>query len=233
MIANIETRQASGSRSSKEKEQERTVLIIGGAAGVGRVTAQLLARRGLRVFITAGSKQELGAAITDLCQWGMEVYGMVVDWSSSEGVRKLFDEAERQLGQVHVVVNLLDLLTCADPEICQNLCTEEAIFRMQSRGKGHIINVRLPGKPAHKKNKFYPAERNTIRGISAALRRQANELGIRVTLIKHNVHSTRQPARASQALFPEDIASCVHASIMESSGVDVVFLQGQYQPQMI
>lgn len=233
MIANIETSRDSGSSSSIEKDQGRTALIIGGAAGVGRVTAQFLAMRGLRVFITAGSKQELGAAITELCQWGTEVYGMVADLGSPEGVRKLFDEAERQLGQINVVVNHLDSLTCGDPEICQNFCTEEAIIRMQSRGKGHIINVRLPVKQARGKNRLFHVERNTIRGISAALRRQANELGIRVTLIEHNAHSTRQPARASQALLPEDIASCVYASMMEPSGVDMVFLQGQYQPQMI
>src|SRR5271157_6475425 len=50
-------------------EEGKTVLITGGAAGIGWAKAELLARRGFRVFATTRSLERTGAR-RDGCQHG-------------------------------------------------------------------------------------------------------------------------------------------------------------------
>lgn len=210
----------------------KAVMIVGGATEIGRATASLLAGRGARVFVTANNSTELRAVLKEVCQLGDEVHGMVVHFDHPEDIRQVFDEAERRLGGIDILVNHLgDADICLDAQNCQDWCTEEGIAHMQARGKGHIINIGLPvsGQAAAASKIPVTGASSLLTSITSALRRQASELGIRMTTIESGVGSGREPAVGEASLLPEDIARCVYDSIIQPFPVDLVLVRGRVQ----
>ncbi|MCO6043505.1 SDR family NAD(P)-dependent oxidoreductase [Aeoliella sp. ICT_H6.2] len=65
--------------SSHDYWNRKACLITGGSAGLGRVLAETLVRRGARVIINGRNPERLAAAVTELKQLGGEVTGAVGD----------------------------------------------------------------------------------------------------------------------------------------------------------
>jgi NAD(P)-dependent dehydrogenase (short-subunit alcohol dehydrogenase family) len=221
----------------------KAVVIIGDAAGVGLETAVLLAEQGAPVFLAARTIAELKHALAAINQSGGEGDGMVVDVSREDECRRFFILAEGWLGRIDAVINPLfgaEWVDAQSPEMNvrnlksahsksvtgemaiarQNLCTQEAIQRMQPRGFGHIININLAG---YQRSGNSPEQRAAVE-----LRRQASEHGIRVTLIEPG-GGARAGQIASDVLHAKDIARCVIDSLSQPFGVDMVVLPGKLQ----
>jgi NADP-dependent 3-hydroxy acid dehydrogenase YdfG len=210
----------------------KAVVIVGGATDIGRATASLLAGRGARVLVTARDSSELSAVLKEVCHVGNEVHGMVVQLDRPDAVRRFFDEAERRLGGIDILVNHLAYGSeGSDPHACQNCCTEECIAHMQVRGRGHIINIGLPvnGELSASPTKMIPLTGGRLPvGMSAALRRQAGELGIRMTTIESGLGAGREPDMNDKSILPEDIARCVYDSIVQPFA-ELVLVKGHLQ----
>jgi NADP-dependent 3-hydroxy acid dehydrogenase YdfG len=230
---------------------EKTVVIMGDSVGVGLATAVLLAQQGAPVFLAAKNLTELKRALVAINQAGGEGDGMVADLSRADECLRFFILPEGWLGRIDAVVNTLstgeqtgaqssdiqpgDLKTANTKSLknemalaSQNLCTREAIQRMQARGQGHVININLTGYP---RSGNFPEQRE-----AANLRRRASEHGIRVTVIEsggdgwRESGSTRFAASAGAApvvLSAQDIARCVIDSLAQPFGVDMVVLPGK------
>jgi NADP-dependent 3-hydroxy acid dehydrogenase YdfG len=82
---------------------------------------------------------------------------------------------------------------------------------------GHIINIGMAGSS----------------GVSPALRRQASELGIRMTLITPGETVPGEGVQQQEMIQAEDIARCVCDILNQSFGIDMIFLQGQYQQSLL
>ena len=207
----------------------KAVVIIGGATEIGRASAGLLAEHGARVFVTAGNPAELGAVLTEVCQWGNEVHGMVVDLNNAEEIRRFFHAAEKRLGGIDILVNLPGAcpeISAIDQEICQNRCVQEGIERMQARSSGQIVNIGA----ARSGQTLIPVTGAAQRGIGAALRHQAQEMGIRVTTIESGSSVGHELVTAAdEDLSPLDIAHYVLESISQPFQVDRVYLRGRFQ----
>ncbi len=142
-------------------------------------------------------------------------------------------------------MNHLDALACSSEtgtfEHCHNLCLEEAIKRMHPRGEknsaGQIINIHLPPLQiplTGPQTSFAPyPSLAEVRRISAALRRQAYELGIQVTLIEPAERLDSAPGDASSVLQADDVARCVYDSLIQPFGMDLIFLHGQVQSPLL
>ena len=77
--------------------------------------------------------------------------------------------------QYIVQTNLLGYMACA----------HEAIERMKMNGGGHIVNIGSMSAHVREKNSsVYVATKSGVQGFSEALRKEVNELGIKVTLIE-------------------------------------------------
>jgi NAD(P)-dependent dehydrogenase (short-subunit alcohol dehydrogenase family) len=207
----------------------KAVVIIGGATEIGRASAGLLAEHGARLFVTASNPAELGAVLTEVCQWGNEVHGMVVDLNNVDEITRFFQAAVKRLGGIDILVNLPGACpegSMIDQEICQNRCVQEGIDRMQGRGSGQIVNIEF----SRSGQNLIPVTGSPQRGIGAMLRHQAQEMGIRVTTIEpggsvgHELATT-----ANEDLGALDIANCVLASIQQPFQVDRVYLRGRFQ----
>ncbi len=135
----------------------KTVLVTGGALGLGRATCLLLAREGARVAITDVRDiegQELAGEITRT--GGIARYWHL-DVAREDQVRGVMAAAAEALGSVTVLVNNAGIagankptheLTEAEWDAVQAvnvkgvfLCTKHAIPGMQRAGGGSIINL--------------------------------------------------------------------------------------------
>lgn len=211
MLSNVETGYKLRYGPDAQDLQGKTIIVVGGAANTARLTAAMLASEGARLYIAAATEADLQAALSEVRQIGGEADGQVVDFSSRSAIGRFFDAAENRFGHIHALVNYyaLDETPLDDPaavEECQNACLQESILHMQGEKYCQVVNIGQ-GKSGQ-----------TGRSITAALRRQAKELGIRVTLIEPG--ETFPVAYQSEA-----IAQCVLDSLVQPYGVDIIFMQ--------
>lgn len=92
--------------SRSEPMAGRTVLVTGASGGIGRATALGLARLGAHLAITGrdrGRTESAAREIREACGGQVDVF--VADLSSQSEVRRLADEVQQTLPQVHVLVN--------------------------------------------------------------------------------------------------------------------------------
>ena len=85
--------------------QDRSVVVTGGASGIGRATALLLAREGARVFI--GDIDETGgrAAAAQATGEGLAVEFLPLDLTRTETIAEFADTVHRQVERVDGLVN--------------------------------------------------------------------------------------------------------------------------------
>lgn len=84
----------------------RTILVTGGAWGIGKATALGLAAMGARVAITGRDPERTNAAAREIrAAHRGEVLTFVADLSSHSEVRRVTDEAQHALPRIDVLVN--------------------------------------------------------------------------------------------------------------------------------
>jgi citronellol/citronellal dehydrogenase len=83
----------------------RTVLISGGAGGIGRATAWLLGRLGARVILTGRGAEKLGLAQEAMRAKGLSVSTHTVDIREPDSVEALFGKIAADEGGIDILVN--------------------------------------------------------------------------------------------------------------------------------
>lgn len=135
----------------------KTVLVTGGALGIGRATCLLLAREGATVAITDVRDAEGQALAKEIARLGGTAHYWHLDVSREEEVRRVFAAVAEALGPITVLVNNAGIagankptheVTEAEWDAVQAVnvkgvffCTKHAIPDMQQAGGGSIINL--------------------------------------------------------------------------------------------
>jgi citronellol/citronellal dehydrogenase len=83
----------------------RTVLISGGAGGIGRATAWLLGRLGAKIILTGRSAEKLAEAQAAMRAKGLTVGIQTVDIREPGSVEALFDKISAEEGGIDILVN--------------------------------------------------------------------------------------------------------------------------------
>ena len=84
--------------------QGRVVLITGGSAGIGRATAELLAREGARVAVAARGQAGLDETVTVLEGLGAEAFGFAGDLAAPGVPEAAVAATVERFGQLDALV---------------------------------------------------------------------------------------------------------------------------------
>ncbi len=205
------------------------VLITGGSSGIGRVTAEVLAKSGARVAITGRDPKRLAEAAT-----AIGAVGIQADVANEADVLKTFREVKEKLGDLDVLINnagigvfkdLVDMDRASfDAVFSTNvtgamLMAREAAKVFKERKRGNLINISstagLRGAP---KGTAYYASKFALRGMTECWRGELRKYNVRVMLINPSEVITDFAKRAGfpqndnpSKLQSEDIAQMIKA----------------------
>ncbi|HEY6716707.1 MAG TPA: SDR family oxidoreductase [Reyranella sp.] len=182
-----------------------TLLITGGASGIGAETARRAARRGHKVAINYRSREaEARKIVADIAAMGGEAVALPADVAREADIVRLFEETERALGPITHLVNsagtgqrtrvdeydaaLLEKLFAINA-IGVMLCCREAARRMSTRhgGKGGaIVNVSSMASTIGGRlgSSAYAATKGAVDAFTKGFAREAAAEGIRVNAIR-------------------------------------------------
>lgn len=83
----------------------KTVLVSGGAGGIGRATAWLFARLGATVIVSGRSEEKVAGIVDSITAAGWSCHGHTVDIRDAEAVTAFFDDVWQGHGPIDILVN--------------------------------------------------------------------------------------------------------------------------------
>lgn len=177
----------------------RTVLITGGARGLGLVIARMLADRGARIAICSRTADELDRAERELEQIGADVFAQVCDIRDKAAVEEFTKSVIDRFGRLDVVINNAGVIQVgpleaqAESDFDEAMKThfwgayyviQAAIPHMRRRGEGRIVNIAsIGGKIAVPHLAPYCASKFALAGLSSAMHSELARENISVTTV--------------------------------------------------
>ena len=171
-----------------------TVLVTGGATGIGRAIAQTLGSAGARVAITGRDERRLSETAQAL-----NAHPIRADVASEADVERTYRDVMQQFGHLDVLVNnagfgmfkrLIDMDRAAfDAVFATNvtgamLMAREAAKHFVDRGRGNIVNISSTGGlRGVATGSAYCASKFALRGMTECWRAELRPHNVRVFLI--------------------------------------------------
>jgi NAD(P)-dependent dehydrogenase (short-subunit alcohol dehydrogenase family) len=88
----------------------KTVIVTGGASGIGKATAERFLAEGAKVAIADVSKLKGGEAVRDLKRKGHNPQLLVGDVSNAKDVKRIVAQAKSRLGRIDILFNNAGIL---------------------------------------------------------------------------------------------------------------------------
>lgn len=176
------------------------VIVTGASRGMGKAMAEVFARAGQEVLITARDQSKLDAVAASLMKQnpGSVVRARAADVTISEQVRAFGSWCLEQ-GQVDVLINnagifqpgkLLDQPEgLLEDQLSVNLFSAYQLTRliapsMVKQGSGHIINIcSIAGQRPYAHGGAYSISKFALDGFSQNLREELKPTGVKVTTV--------------------------------------------------
>jgi 3-oxoacyl-[acyl-carrier protein] reductase len=173
------------------------VLVTGGGTGIGRATAELLARRGARVAISGRRREVLERTAGELSDLvGARIVPVAGDVSVEADAVRMVAEAADALGGYDTLVNNAGLgrhaaLVDVTPDVMREvwetnvlgatLVARESARRFVPQGHGHIVNVAsTAGSRGYAGGSAYASTKFAVTGLTECWRAELRPHGIRV-----------------------------------------------------
>ena len=194
------------------KIKGRTLLITGGASGIGRIMGRMALQRGAKkVVVWDINEDNIAATESELKSYG-EVKGYKVDVANTEMVKQMFALTTKECGDVDILINSAGIITGnktfaeqSQQDIDRTMAINatapmtvalQALPPMLERNVGHICNIAsAAGFIANPRMSIYAASKWAVIGWSDSLRVELQES-------KSNVHvTTIAPYYISTGMF--------------------------------
>jgi 3-oxoacyl-[acyl-carrier protein] reductase len=176
----------------------KTALVTGSSRGIGRAIAERLAANGATVVINyAHNKQLADEAVKGIVNRGGKAIAISADVAKPAEVRRLFDEAENNVGKLDIVVanagvilekSLVDS-TEEDYDFVFNINTKGVFFTLQEaarriRDGGRIVAVSTGGTKMPFANvSLYLGSKGAVEQFVRALSRELGPRDITVNVL--------------------------------------------------
>jgi NADP-dependent 3-hydroxy acid dehydrogenase YdfG len=133
--------------------KDKAIIITGASGGIGAATAELLARQGATVILSARRKKAL-EEVSAKC--GKNSHVIVADVTDRSQVRRLIEESIQRAGRIDVLINnagqgitrVPSELSDQDMDDMMRVNVSSALYGMQEtlphfkeRNEGHVINI--------------------------------------------------------------------------------------------
>ena len=228
-----------------------TVFITGATSGIGKATAEFLAKHSYRLILCGRKedrlkelKQTLGkqTAITTL---QFDVRDKEAVFSAIESLPENFREIDvliNNAGNAHGLSSIQegdinDWDAMLDINVKGLLYVSRAILpKMIERNSGFIVNIgSTAGKEVYPKGNVYCASKSAVEAINKGMRMDLNQYNIRVSAIhpglvetafsdvrfKGDTERAKKVYQGYKALQPEDIAEIIHFVITRPYHINI------------
>jgi clavulanate-9-aldehyde reducatase len=233
-----------------ESLEGKVAAITGASSGIGAATAVALHRAGAAVGLGARRAERLEELVGRIEAEGGRAVAIGADIADEDQARAFVSGVNEQLGGLDILVNnagvmLLGPVQNADVEHWQRMvnvnvlgllyCVHEALPLMEARGGGDIVNISsTAGRRATAFSAVYNATKFGVHAFSEALRQEALNVGVRVTIIapgfvetellSHNPDFVQQAAQGQkdeigQVLAASDIADAIVYAVSQPAHV--------------
>lgn len=172
-------------------------FITGCSTGLGRALAKRVLQQGHRCAVTARNPAQIEELVAE---YPNTAKSLALDVSDPRQVSEAIAQAETAFGRIDILVNnagygyLAAVEEGEDDKVRAMFETnffglaaliKHVLPGMRSRGRGHIINISsvggLVGNPG---SGYYNATKFAVEGLSEALAKEVEPLGIHVTVIE-------------------------------------------------
>ena len=182
------------------KLEGKVAIVTGGGRGIGRAIAEMFAREGAKVVVSARTEREIEDVARRIGEHGGEAIFVPGDITRDEDVERLVDRTIGAFGQVDILVNnaaanhppidIVDMEPDAwrlVTDVNLNgpfLCTHFVLPHMIGRKSGTIINIStIGGRKGGRGRGAYRAAKAGLINFTEGLAAEVYEHGINVNCI--------------------------------------------------
>ncbi|MDH4227406.1 MAG: 3-oxoacyl-[acyl-carrier-protein] reductase [Deltaproteobacteria bacterium] len=219
--------------------KDKVALITGGARGIGREIALKFAKEGANLFIVDVNEEESAKTVADIKALGQKAASMKVNVVSPAETEAMVDEAVKELGGLHILVNnagiTRDKLIMRmseedwDAVLDVNLkgsfnCIKSAVKVMSKAKYGRIVNIAsIVGLMGNAGQANYSASKAGLIGLTKTVAREYASRGITCNAVAPGFIDTAMtqamPEKAREALISQIPLSRLGTSDDVASGV--------------
>ncbi len=234
--------------------KNKIALITGATSGIGKATAALFAKNGIRLIL-CGRRQERLEAVASELKKHTDVHLLNFDVRDKTSVFELLQNLPEAFSEIDILINnagnahgldtiaegnLDDWDAMLDINVKGLLYVSKAILpKMLAKKSGHIINIgSTAGKEVYPKGNVYCASKHAVDAINQGMRLDLNGKGIKVGAINPGLVETKfsevrfkgDSDRAGKVyqgftpLRPEDIADVIWFAVTRPPHVNIADL---------
>lgn len=232
----------------------KTALVTGASSGIGKATAQILAKNNYKIILCGRRedrlielKNEL-SAFTEVCTLSFDVRDKKAVFESINSLPEGFSKIDvliNNAGNAHGLDSIQngdldDWDAMIDINVKGLLYVSKAIIpKMIEQKSGHIINIgSIAGKEVYANGNVYCASKHAVDALNQAMRIDLNPYGIRVGGIhpgavetefsevrfKGDTERAANVYKGFEPLLAEDIADIIHFVISRPYHVNIADL---------
>ncbi|CAM3922325.1 SDR family NAD(P)-dependent oxidoreductase [Flavobacterium sinopsychrotolerans] len=232
----------------------KTALVTGATSGIGKATAQILAKNNYKIILCGRREDRLIALEKELSEF-TEVHTLSFDVRDKKAVFESINSIPEAFSTIDVLINnagnahgldpiqngdLDDWDAMIDINVKGLLYVSKAIIpQMIERKSGHIINIgSIAGKEVYPNGNVYCASKHAVDALNQAMRMDLNPYRIRVGAIhpgavetefsevrfKGDTDRAANVYKGFEPLHPEDIADIIHFVVSRPYHVNIADL---------
>ncbi|MFE3848276.1 SDR family NAD(P)-dependent oxidoreductase [Flavobacterium sp. LB3P45] len=232
----------------------KIALVTGATSGIGKATAQILAKNNYKIILCGRREDRLAELKKELSEF-TEVCTLSFDVRDKKAVFESINSLPEAFSKIDVLINnagnahgldsiqngdLDDWDAMIDINVKGLLYVSKAIIpKMIEQKSGHIINIgSIAGKEVYPNGNVYCASKHAVDALNQAMRMDLNPFGIRVGAINPGMVETEFSAvrfkgdteraanayKGFKALQPEDIADIIHFVVSRPYHVNIADL---------